>query len=151
MKRVLILFRASLKVRPVRAPVLQRRGIFADSCRPRAHTGRLDRVFKFALWQKMRRTVIALGLLLVLALAGWLAVDFVPLPAELFAPTPTSFDFVDRHGLPLRRARQETQDYHAYVPLREVPQALIPATIAAEDQRFWEHHGVDGRATLRAA
>ncbi len=101
--------------------------------------------------QKARWATIALGLLLLLTIVGWFAVGFMPLPSELFEPVPASFEFVDRHGLPLRRARQEAQDYHSYVPLREIPQSLIHATIAAEDQRFWEHHGMDSRAILRAA
>ncbi|MSU63531.1 MAG: hypothetical protein EXS31_14230 [Pedosphaera sp.] len=101
--------------------------------------------------QKARLATIVLGLLLLFTIVGWLAVGFVPLPSELFEPVPASFEFVDRHGLPLRRVRQEAQDYHSYVALREIPQSLIHATIAAEDQRFWEHHGMDSRAILRAA
>ena len=33
----------------------------------------------------------------------------------------------------------------------QMPQSIKDATVAIEDQRFWNHHGVDGRALLRAA
>ncbi|MEP6477571.1 MAG: transglycosylase domain-containing protein [Actinomycetota bacterium] len=33
----------------------------------------------------------------------------------------------------------------------QMPQSIKDAVIAIEDQRFWYHHGVDGRALLRAA
>ncbi|HVE76779.1 MAG TPA: PBP1A family penicillin-binding protein [Actinomycetota bacterium] len=37
------------------------------------------------------------------------------------------------------------------VELDAVPKDLIDAVIAAEDQRFWDHPGYDGRAIIRAA
>lgn len=39
----------------------------------------------------------------------------------------------------------------AWQQLQEVPDALVRATLAAEDKRFWQHHGVDWRANCRAA
>jgi len=37
------------------------------------------------------------------------------------------------------------------VTLDQVPQQLIDAILAAEDRRFYEHHGIDPRGILRAA
>jgi penicillin-binding protein 1B len=37
------------------------------------------------------------------------------------------------------------------VPLVEVPPAMIDAVLAAEDHRFYEHHGIDVVRTLKAA
>lgn len=37
------------------------------------------------------------------------------------------------------------------VPLDAIPQVLIDAVIAVEDERFWQHSGVDPHAILRAA
>jgi penicillin-binding protein 1B len=37
------------------------------------------------------------------------------------------------------------------VPLAEVPPAMIDAVLAAEDHRFYEHHGIDVVRTLKAA
>jgi penicillin-binding protein 1A len=36
------------------------------------------------------------------------------------------------------------------VPLSKIPDDLINAVIAIEDERYWEHHGVDVRAIMRA-
>ena len=36
------------------------------------------------------------------------------------------------------------------VPLDEIPDALIKATLATEDRRFFEHYGIDVYGTLRA-
>jgi penicillin-binding protein 1A len=36
------------------------------------------------------------------------------------------------------------------VPLSKIPDDLVNAVIAIEDERYWEHHGVDVRAILRA-
>lgn len=37
-----------------------------------------------------------------------------------------------------------------YVTYEEIPEELINAFIAIEDERFWEHNGVDARGILRA-
>ena len=37
------------------------------------------------------------------------------------------------------------------VALEDVPHSLRDAVVAVEDSRFWEHHGVDGRAIVKAA
>jgi penicillin-binding protein 1A len=39
----------------------------------------------------------------------------------------------------------------ALASLEDVPQSVVDAVIAAEDQRFFEHPGYDGRAIVRAA
>jgi len=37
-----------------------------------------------------------------------------------------------------------------FMPLAEIPQPLVAATLASEDKRFYSHHGVDVVANLRA-
>ena len=37
-----------------------------------------------------------------------------------------------------------------WVPLSEIPEYLQEATIAAENRRFFDHHGVDERGIIRA-
>lgn len=37
-----------------------------------------------------------------------------------------------------------------WVSYSEIPQTLIDVTVAAEDKRFWEHHGVDWLRTIRS-
>ncbi|HJW92913.1 MAG TPA: penicillin-binding protein 1C [Thermoanaerobaculia bacterium] len=79
-------------------------------------------------------------------IAGWIYLGSVP--DITHSDTPT---VVDRNGvvlfepLSLRGDRTESMQPNALPPL------VVQATIAAEDKRFFSHHGVDGRAVLRAA
>lgn len=102
-----------------------------------------------------RRTIkrVAAGILAVLLLVvgGRLALPLVPLPGALFAPLEPQWEFVDRQGQPLRVISVEDAPFRRPVGYHEIPPALVQATLAAEDRRFWGHHGVDWRATLRAA
>jgi penicillin-binding protein 1C len=66
-------------------------------------------------------------------LAVRLALHLVPLPEGLFAEQVPQIEILDR------------------VAYSEIPQPLVEATLAAEDRRFRQHHGVDWRATFRAA
>ncbi|MCZ7640689.1 MAG: transglycosylase domain-containing protein [Verrucomicrobia bacterium] len=99
-----------------------------------------------------RRAIWGFGLLslLVLPLGAWLALRCVPLPAGLFLPLPPAVELTDRHGHSLREVSAVEDVVSQPASLAEMPQCLIDATLAAEDQRFWTHHGVDWRATLRA-
>lgn len=101
--------------------------------------------------QKLARRVAFLLLASGLALfAGWLALRLVPLPEALFTGPPSELEFVDRNGQPLRAVRPENSPFARSVTYADVPRPLIEATLAAEDQRFWSHHGVDFRASFRA-
>lgn len=55
---------------------------------------------------------------------------------------------VDADGNVLTTLRRE---YRERVRLEDVPDHLVDAVLAAEDQRFFTHAGVDGRGLLRAA
>jgi penicillin-binding protein 1A len=44
----------------------------------------------------------------------------------------------------------ESGNRRIWMPLSEIPDYLQKATIAAEDRRFFDHHGVDGRGIIRA-
>lgn len=93
----------------------------------------------------------ALLALLLLPLLGWGLLPLVPLPAGLFAPPPAGTEFLDREGRPLRLARPGEAPFQQRADYAEFPQALVHATLAAEDARFWSHPGLDWRGTLRAA
>ncbi len=70
--------------------------------------------------------------------------------AEATAPGLEQTSYVydaDKH---LVTALHDEQDREV-VPLRKVPKVAQDAVIAVEDQRFWEHGGVDARAIMRAA
>ena len=55
--------------------------------------------------------------------------------------------FLDRHGTEIG---QRGILHNDAVPLEEIPDHLIKATLATEDRRFFEHFGVDVIGTARA-
>jgi penicillin-binding protein 1C len=106
--------------------------------------------------RRILRRVIRGALLLtiafmVLAVAAWLALPLVPLPAALRQSQISQWEFVDRNGAPLRTVNQDGGPFVERVAYPDLPESLVRATLAAEDIRFWRHRGMDCRATLRAA
>jgi penicillin-binding protein 1C len=91
-----------------------------------------------------------LGLVLAGAFALLDGVRSVRIPAfaEVVAGAHLSeATLLDRNGLPLQRLRLDTRRRQLdWVPLDQVSPALVEALIAAEDQRFFRHAGVDLRA-----
>jgi penicillin-binding protein 1C len=75
----------------------------------------------------------------------------VRLPEALFSAPPPQVELLDRHGVPLRIVRPRGEPFNKAAAYAEIPQALVNATVSAEDKRFWEHGGVDWRASARAA
>jgi penicillin-binding protein 1C len=100
---------------------------------------------------KRRRLLLALSAVLLLTLSEPILISFVPLPAALFTSPQPAVELLDRHGEPLRLAREGDRPFQQCATLSEIPPALVNATLAAEDSRFWSHHGVDWRADARAA
>lgn len=70
-------------------------------------------------------------------------------PAAL-APVPGPL-VLDRHGQILRLAPDSQGRKAVRLPPGPLPPLVVAAFLAAEDQRFWQHPGVDGVAVLRAA
>ena len=89
----------------------------------------------------------------VLAALFSLRVATTSLPAELRvrASTSSSIRFVDRSGRPLREVRAGDATRASWVALDDVGPLVVRAVLAAEDQRFFEHPGVDPLAVARAA
>ncbi len=75
----------------------------------------------------------------------------------LLAPLPPLEDYLDVPGDVVLAAdgtvldRDVAQGARIPVTLAEVAPAMVAATVAAEDQRFWSHPGVDPFAVARAA
>jgi penicillin-binding protein 1C len=94
------------------------------------------------------------GVLLVtcalLLLTGYFSLQLVPIPPALLRPPIHSISLLDRNGIPLREARVAERFSHE-LALDEVPRRVIEAVLAAEDKRFFRHHGIDWLATIRAA
>lgn len=64
----------------------------------------------------------------------------------------TSIYYIDRHGneIELEDDRLSSSENRLWVPYDDIPKMLIDAYVAIEDQRFWEHNGVDTKRTLSA-
>ncbi len=94
--------------------------------------------------------VLGLGLaaLWLLLRGGWLA------PANPQAELHQRFGttrLLDRHGRTLQAWSGAESTRHRRLRLADVSPKLIAATLALEDQRFWQHPGVDPLAMARAA
>jgi penicillin-binding protein 1C len=85
----------------------------------------------------------------VLAFAA-VALHLTPLPPALLAPRVESTEFLDRHGKPLRILLVDQRRRQMRTTLSEISPHLVAATLAAEDKRFFHHHGIDFLATARA-
>ena len=108
----------------------------------------------------MRRATRALVLFLVCAAAMPMAVASTVMATFLFAPLPATLPdpkhnaasrgsaVLDANGDQIGLFREFEQS----IPFKpeDIPQVLKDAVIAAEDQNFYEHGGVDMRGTLRA-
>ena len=95
------------------------------------------------------RTALAIVVLAV-ALHCWLRLG--PLPAGLLDnPASVSTTVLDRHGAVLYEARAKDGTRGSRLSPDALPAHVVDATIAAEDQRFWRHPGVDPFAITRAA
>src|SRR5262245_10491937 len=97
--------------------------------------------------RRVARVLLGVGLML---LSGWLALRFVPLPQALFTAQNSELEFLDRTGRPLRIVRADENPFGHPIAYADIPRPLIEATLAAEDQRFLSHHGVDVFASSRA-
>ncbi len=87
------------------------------------------------------------------AALGWHLLPWAfPLPDSLLTPRPVSAAYLARDGTPLRLLLDEAGQRSApEVAFEDLPQALIHATVAVEDQRFFRHSGIDAPALLRAS
>ncbi len=84
-----------------------------------------------------------LALMYALAVPAFLEMD----ESKIFATGKYSVKFVDQNG---KELGQRGILHNDAVPLSEIPEHLVKATLATEDRRFYEHFGVDVLGTLRA-
>jgi penicillin-binding protein 1A len=104
------------------------------------------------------RPIVRIGALVVVLAAIALGVtgcvmynqvaNNLPDPSKPLKGTDRTTQVLDRSGHPITDlfADQNRQ----YVPLKEIPRAVREAVIATEDQRYYEHPGVDLLGMLRA-
>ena len=97
-------------------------------------------------------TVFALGIsaiVLLFLLASWGVFGTMPTFEELENPeTNLATEIFSSDGETLGKYYNENRTPVKY---EDLPQHLIEALIATEDERFYEHSGIDAKGTLRAA
>lgn len=102
---------------------------------------------------RLRRAIIVacvcIGVASAVLLALWLSVDPV---GSLSLDGGGPLRVVDRHGVLLRSvpARDGRPGRERWIALEAMPSLAAVTLIASEDQRFFEHHGVDVWAVARA-
>lgn len=96
-----------------------------------------------------RRWLVGVGLLMaVAAVSLWRVPSFQEVRA---AHVPSEAWLLDRHGSPLSAVRLDHRVRRLpWVTLDAVPPSLLAAVLAAEDQRFGQHPGVDPLAIAAA-
>lgn len=80
----------------------------------------------------------------------WLNLRPFPPTLDLTHANARKPQVLDRHGNPLSITFQNTWNLHHIVPLHDIPTLLQHAFLFAEDQRFYQHCGVDWRARAHA-
>ena len=102
-----------------------------------------------------RKRWLLLGFVLTLAglwLAGRTILTLLPWPAlEQFLAQDYSTRCYDRHSQLLQVLPLEDGLRREWYDLEEIPPRVQEVFLAAEDQRFYRHCGVDGAAIVRAA
>ena len=108
--------------------------------------------FRLTGWRRVLNELASEGLTLLVA--GFALTYVLALPAFLeidednwLTTGKYAVKFLDRNGNEIGKRGILHSDA---VPLDEIPDYLIMATLATEDRRFFEHYGVDILGTLRA-
>jgi penicillin-binding protein 1C len=98
---------------------------------------------------RKEKAVSIAATLTVVVVTAHFALKSIPVPPGLLRPPVQSIALLDRNGIPLREARV-AERFSRELALGEVPRNVVDAILAAEDKRFYSHHGIDWLATGRA-
>ena len=100
-----------------------------------------------------RRVLVAIAATwLVLTLAWHVAIRVVSFPSDLLAKTSaSSLTLADANGVLLRQEATSAGTKERWVSLDQISPYLISATLASEDNDFYDHGGVDWSAIVRAS
>jgi penicillin-binding protein 1A len=107
--------------------------------------------FRLTGWKRAVNELVSEGL--TLAVGGFAVLYIVAIPAltefdeNRITTSKYAVTFVDRNGTEIGRRGILRSDA---VPLEEIPDHLIKATLATEDRRFYDHFGIDVLGTFRA-
>lgn len=102
--------------------------------------------------RRWRRQAAWLAAVILATALVWFALPWAfGLPPRLSGEPVASPVLLDRNGKPIRHLTSEDFTRSAPVGLSAIPERLIDCTLAAEDKRFYRHHGIDLLATARSA
>ena len=107
---------------------------------------------KLHILRKIFVALIGLGLLcmfLGLGMVKGILDSTPPLTSFHFGPTAFATRIVDRNGNVMDTLVKEGSNRES-VKFKDIPENLINAFVAIEDERFWEHSGVDLKSIARA-
>ena len=119
-------------------------GVHALACRTRNTLKRELRT------QQRRLGAVTLGVPLAAWLAWQAAVAWWPYPAGFDRPPPVSTLVEDRAGRPLAAFVSEDGQWQMPLTADQISLHLARAVLAVEDNRFYEHGGVDWRSVAGA-
>ncbi|MFP5457513.1 MAG: penicillin-binding protein 1A [Bacteriovoracia bacterium] len=88
-----------------------------------------------------------MGVGAIFAVIGWIASDLPQINSLADYRPPMNSRIVARDGSPLLEIGKETRDVVAF---KEIPERVVNAFLAAEDDNFWNHKGVDYLGIARA-
>jgi penicillin-binding protein 1C len=104
--------------------------------------------------RRVRRARVVLGCVLaasaLLALATWASLREFPAALDSLTGTAVKSQVLARDGTPLSYTLENAWNTSDAVPLAAVPALLQTAFVVAEDQHFYQHHGVDWPARCAA-
>jgi membrane carboxypeptidase/penicillin-binding protein PbpC len=109
-----------------------------------------QRLWRFTKWS----TIIGLSLALLFTIIVAIAVFAYPMESYALDVGAVPLRIVDRNGELITEIPGEGPPCPAsdgWTKLSDLPAVAVAAVIESEDQRFWDHHGVDPRGVLRAA
>jgi penicillin-binding protein 1C len=100
-----------------------------------------------------RRVLAVLAAMAVLAAVSWhVAIRVVDFPRELLAKeSASSLAISDANGVLLRQEATSAGTRERWVALDQISPYLVAATLASEDNDFYDHGGVDWSAMARAS
>ena len=119
------------------------------SCPPWLQRLRRSHRRPYRVWL-VRGAMTCLCMLIACTIAFTLLWQSYPFPMETLDRWPKSPQVTDRGGRTLLQLVGHDDQWRFPVSLDQISPWLIQATIAAEDQRFWSHPGVDAVSMSRA-
>ncbi len=104
------------------------------------------------LWLKITALVVLLLAIILLGMAAGaiyaLSRNLPSLESMQKNPTAVNTRIYDQHGVLI--AELHGAENRTLVSSQQIPEVMKQATVAVEDQRFYEHHGVDFQSLFRA-